>query len=393
MSWVHRGRVAVIGVGFSATERPGRTPLSALTRTAIESAAAHAGLAVADLDGYATYPDAPYMGAQARSGIDTVPIEFVTRRLAREVRWSAQLSSGMVTAALTEASAALIAGLCHYAVVWRSVSLPTGGYNRSGEQAPGVGVQQFTAPWRIATPVQWHALAYRRYLERFGQHRDRLGALAVTSRAYARGNPHAIFQDRPLSTETYLDARMISEPLALFDCDVPVHASIAAVLTTSDRAADAATAAYIAAVASNTPSSPPRLHYTVDDHLERGGAVARSLWTRAGFGPTEVAVAQLYDGFAPSAIYWLEAAGFCRGGEGLDFIQDDRIGPDGPLPLNTFGGSLSAGRTHGMGHIAEAVLQVTGRGGSRQVPAAASACAFVGSPMLDGGAVVFTRDP
>ena len=103
--------------------------------------------------------------------------------------------------------------------------------------------------------------------------------------------------------------------------------------------------------------------------------------------------AQLYDGFAPSALYWLEAAGFCKRGEAYAFIQDGRIALEGEMPVNTFGGSLSEGRLHGMGHIAEAVFQVTGRAERRQVPGAAAVCAIDGSPMLRGSGIVVTRDP
>jgi acetyl-CoA acetyltransferase len=103
--------------------------------------------------------------------------------------------------------------------------------------------------------------------------------------------------------------------------------------------------------------------------------------------------AQLYDGFNPSTLYWLEAAGFCAPGEGGSFVLDGRIALEGELPVNTFGGSLSEGRMHGMGHIAEAVRQVTGRAEQRQIRDASAACAIDGSPMLRGSGIVVTKDP
>ena len=109
-------------------------------------------------------------------------------------------------------------------------------------------------------------------------------------------------------------------------------------------------------------------------------------------GNTDVA-AQLYDGFSPSTYYWLEAAGFCGQGEAHSFIQDGRIELTGELPVNTFGGSLSEGRLHGMGHLAEAALQVTGRAGQRQIADCGAACAIDGSPLLRGSGVVFTAEP
>ncbi|MGH7878646.1 MAG: thiolase C-terminal domain-containing protein, partial [Candidatus Binataceae bacterium] len=120
---------------------------------------------------------------------------------------------------------------------------------------------------------------------------------------------------------------------------------------------------------------------------------ARKLWSSAGAGPGEMDAAQLYDGFNPSTLYWLEAAGFCGRGEGGAFVQDGRIALEGELPVNTFGGSLSEGRMHGMGHIAEAVRQVTGRAEQRQIAGAELVCAIDGSPMLRGSGIVVAKHP
>src|SRR5436190_1448516 len=117
-----------------------------------------------------------------------------------------------------------------------------------------------------------------------------------------------------------------------------------------------------------------RLHFEVAgrigslaDYMEGGRSSAKLTWERSGFGPKDVDVAQIYDGFSASVIYGLESYGFCGEGEALDFIQDGRIELDGELPLNTFGGSLGTGRIHGLWHIIEGALQASGRAGSRQV--------------------------
>ena len=106
-----------------------------------------------------------------------------------------------------------------------------------------------------------------------------------------------------------------------------------------------------------------------------------------------MSTAELYDSSSSSTLYWLEAAGFCGEGEAYMFIQDGRIALEGELPLNTFGGSLGEGRMHGMGHIVEAVMQVTDRAEKRQVPNASAVCAIDGSPMLRGSGLVITREP
>jgi acetyl-CoA acetyltransferase len=112
----------------------------------------------------------------------------------------------------------------------------------------------------------------------------------------------------------------------------------------------------------------------------------------SGLGPEDVDVAQLYDGYSPSVVYWLEAAGFCKRGEGYEFIQGGRIELGGALPVNTSGGQLSEGAL-GFGKLVEAVRQVTGRAGPRQVPNAHVSLLTEGSPMNRGAGILFTDEP
>jgi acetyl-CoA acetyltransferase len=180
----------------------------------------------------------------------------------------------------------------------------------------------------------------------------------------------------------------------LFDCDIPVQGAVAIVLTTAERARDLKPRpAYLA-------SYGQRLHFEVAgrigslaDYMEGGRSSAKLTWERSGFGPQDVDVAQIYDGFSASVIYGLESYGFCKEGEALDFIQDGRIELDGELPLNTFGGSLGTGRIHGLWHIIEGALQASGRAGSRQVKDA-NVC-FVGAsaPIVTGTTFIFVGDP
>jgi acetyl-CoA acetyltransferase len=307
--------------------------------------------------------------------------------------WFAQADEGMIVASLRDATNALIAGVCRYVMVWRAMYAPPGTYGRVTARE-AVGDAQFAAPYGCVSPIQWHALAYRRYLERYGAERESMAALAVSARRNANLNPYAIFADRTLSTTEYLAARMISDPLCLYDCDVPVTACVAAVLTTAERARDLRQApAYVAAVAQQATAWPPAIHYTLQDHIDTGRPVVDELWRQSGLGATDIGAAQLYDGFSPSVYYWIEAAGFCGRGEAHDFVQGGRIALDGDLPVNTFGGSLSEGRLHGMGHVAEAVHQVRGTAGERQVRRSSAVLVLDGSPMLRGGGLVLTSEP
>jgi len=266
------------------------------------------------------------------------------------------------------------------------------GGTSGGGPPRATGDAQFMAPWGCNSIVQWHALAWQRYAHRYGATREALAALALNSRRNANLNPRAFFYSQPMSREDYLNARWIAEPLCLYDCDVPIDGCVALVMTTAESARDLKNPpAYIAGWGQNTAPRRTLLHYALDDYMECGGSLARKLWTSAGLGPKDMDAAELYDGFNPSTLYWLEAAGFCRQGEGGAFVQNGRIALEGELPVNTFGGSLSEGRMHGMGHIAEAVRQVTGRAEQRQLKNAEAVCAIDGSPMLRGSGIVVTK--
>jgi acetyl-CoA acetyltransferase len=231
-------------------------------------------------------------------------------------------------------------------------------------------------------------------MHRYGATREALAALALNSRRNANLNTRAFFFKDPMTHDDYFGSRWIAEPLCLYDCDVPIDGCVAMILTIADRARDLKNPpAYIAGYGQNTAPRPTLFHYAFDDFMECGGSLAGKLWASAGLGPHDMDAAQLYDGFNPSTLYWLEAAGFCGRGEGGSFVQNGRITLTGELPVNTFGGSLSEGRMHGMGHIAEAVRQVTGRADQRQIPDAEVACAIDGSPMLRGSGIVVTRSP
>lgn len=395
MTWSGRGRIAFAGVGFSAIQRGSTTALGELAQAAIANAIADAGLTAAAIDGLATYSTPTAVGAVSREGIEVVGPEYVLANCAvGPVRWYAYLNGGLVTAAIVEAAMALLGGACSYALVWRAMH--HAGAAPRGRAAPATvsGNAEFGAPYGCSTGVQWHALAYRRYVERFGATRAQLAALALNSRRNANSNEHAFFRDQPLDFDAYMKARMIADPLCLLDCDIPVQACVAMVMTTADRARDLRNKpAWLAGFSMNAAARAPIVEYTLLDYFDVGRASAQQLWASAGVGPADVDAAMLYDGFAPSTLYWLEAAGFCPQGEAARFIQDGRIAIDGELPVNTFGGSLSQGRLHGMGHAVEAVLQASGRAGPRQVKDPNVICVFAGSPMFRGSGIVITSQP
>jgi acetyl-CoA acetyltransferase len=119
---------------------------------------------------------------------------------------------------------------------------------------------------------------------------------------------------------------------------------------------------------------------------------AAHLWSRTTLRPSDVDVAEYYDGFTFNCLSWIEALGFCEIGEAKDFLDGGkRIAIDGDLPVNTNGGQLSHGRTHGMGLVHEAITQLRGAAGPRQVQGAATAVVSSGG-LTPGGVILFRVD-
>ena len=393
MTWQGKGKVAVAGIGFSELTRHSEKTLGRLALDAADSALADAGLKSQDIDGLATY----IMGGTGRDGVDGVSVDYFLKHYPVSPRfsWYAELQQGMVASALMEGVNAIIAGMASYVLVWRAMHNPVGRPYTQVTARQAAGDSQFSLPYGLAAVYQWHAMAYQRYLHLSGGKRESMAALAVNQRRNATLNERAYFRDTPMTEEDYLNARFIAEPLCLFDCDIPIEGCAAFVLTSAERARDLERPpAYIAACAQNTATGRlAPISYILDDYMLCGATLAGRLWRDSGLGPHDMQAAQLYDGFSPSTYYWLEAAGFCPQHEAHAFIQDGRIALEGELPVNTFGGSLSEGRLHGMGHLAEAALQVMGRAGPRQITDCHASCAIDGSPLLRGSGVVFTSEP
>jgi len=214
--------------------------------------------------------------------------------------------------------------------------------------------------------ANWLAMHCRRHMYLYGTTKEQLGWLAVNSRRNAALNPRAVYRT-PMTLDDYLGARPVSTPFGLYDCDVPVDGSIAFVVSHVDYAPDAPNAAVrVDAIGGssvgggwvNRPDYPKMA--SVD--------AAAEMWSRTELGPRDVDLAELYDGFTFLTFAWLEALGLCGEGEAGPFVEGaTRIALDGELPLNTYGGQLSAGRMHGYWVLHEACVQLRGDGGERQV--------------------------
>jgi acetyl-CoA acetyltransferase len=343
----------ISGIGTSQIgRRIGRDPLE-LTVDAILAAIRDAGLEPSDIDGLATYP-----GANGSTpGITGAGIDQIRSVLGLKTRWHAggpELAGQL--GSVVNAIIAVAAGLTNHVVCFRSVWEATA-QSQAGDRAALVTMSkrpevQWGRPYGVGYAT-FGALAMQRYFHESGATREQFAQLAVVSRANAARNPQAVYRE-PMTVDDYLNARMISDPLCMYDCDVPVDGAIAVVVSSADSASiDRSRSVGIEAVGTASGFE----------------ACAQMLWSRTDLQPSDVDVAEIYDGFTVYAVRWLEALGLTPKNQTGEFVAGGhRISLDGELPISTGGGQLSAGRLHGYGALLEACIQLRGDGGDRQVP-------------------------
>ena len=208
---------------------------------------------------------------------------------------------------------------------------------------------------QFGAPVNY-AIAARRHMERFGTTKAQLGAIAVAFRNHARKNPHA-FMQKPLDLDEYLSARLIVDPLCLYDCSVFIDGAGAVVVTTAERARDLKQPpAYVLGFGFGNRLSG----WFTDDNMITTGAkeAGEAAYKMAGIGPRDVDTAQIYDCFTHMVLLQLEDYGFCAKGEGGPFVGSGALEADGVLPTNTSGGQLVRGHIEGMLQVLEGARQV-----------------------------------
>jgi acetyl-CoA acetyltransferase len=372
------GRAAIAGVGWTEFSRASGRSVTALATECARAAVADAGLALSDVDGMLSY-----------SIGDSVSVGQVARALGIEtMRWHQDLSGGGSQAAsiLADAAMAIAAGLADVIVVFRALN------GRSGKRVgrSDVGSADFYRPYGVLGPAQMFAMAAQRYLHDTGQTAEDMGGVAVQMRAHAVANPRAL-RRTPLSLSGYLASPFVAEPLRVLDCCQETDAGCALVVTSASRAAGLrhpAVAIGAAARASGPGASA----------MDRAGClhalfsqyVAPQLWQSSGLRPRHIDVAALYDAYTWVVLKQLEDFGFCEPGAGGAFVRGGGLGRTGSLPANLNGGLLSEGYVHGLNNVCEAVVQLRGEAGDRQVPDASVAmCTGFGGSV--GSAVILAR--
>lgn len=181
-------------------------------------------------------------------------------------------------------------------------------------------------------------------------------------------------------------------PFGLYDCDVPCDGSVAVIVSAVDAARDLAKSPVLVEAVGTQIMERLEWEQSSLTHEPQVLGQAAHLWTRTSLRPSDVDVAQLYDGFTFNCLSWIEGLGFCGIGEAKDFLDGGKnIARDGLLPLNTHGGQLSHGRTHGLGLVHEAVTQVRGEAGARQVDGARVAVTSTGG-LTPSGVILLRAD-
>jgi acetyl-CoA acetyltransferase len=364
----------VSGLGISRIGRKTGIPGLELTMEAARAAIADAGLTPDDIDGFATFGD-------------TLPAEVVASLGNQATDVGVGFGTGGVLTPFMSALAAVAENRARHVLVYRTVQMLGGamtGSTASPLLAPLAdppleprlpGTRRKLKPFEdinallaahAYSAANWVAMHCRRHMALYGTTKEQLGWLAINSRRNAGLNPRAAFRD-PMTMDDYLASRPISTPFGLFDCDVPIDGAIALVVSHADYAKDCPNPAVKVEAIGGAYGSDGWFHR--DDFPKMASSeAAAEMWSRTDLTPSDVDVAEIYDGFTFLTFAWLEALGFCGDGEAGPFVEGaTRIALDGELPLNTYGGQLSAGRMHGYWLLHEACLQLRGQAGDRQL--------------------------
>ncbi|MEV0248177.1 OB-fold domain-containing protein [Nocardia sp. NPDC050712] len=381
--------VALTGVGMSEIGRRLMVPPLQLTVRACERAVADAGLTMADIDGLSSYPGGGNLGGFAEGGVTALEAALGIRPTWHNGGIETFGPGGSVIAAML----AVAGGLAQHVLCFRTVWEAT--FNelmRSGRVTPSGGRSTgWMAPFGATSAAHTLAQNAQRHFHRYGTTRETLGWIALNQRANAELNPAAVYRD-PMSMADYLAARTITTPFGLYDCDVPCDGAVAVIVSARDAARDLPKPPVLVEAVGTQIIERIEWDQSTLTHEPQVLGPAAHLWTRTTLRPSDVDVAELYDGFTFNCLSWIEALGFCGIGEAGDFLEGGKnIARDGLLPLNTHGGQLSHGRTHGMGLLHEAVTQLRGEAGDRQVPGAQVGVVSSGG-LTPGGAILLRGD-
>jgi acetyl-CoA acetyltransferase len=376
---------AVVGIGRTPfVRKSGRTTL-AMAAEASRAALADAGLTSKDVDGFTCFT----------TGDSAGPMEVAHAIGIDDLGWSAGVLGGgnIVATVVAGAAAAIVTGQAEVVVVYRVLGSNTRYGHTTGPilASGGGGAGEFAAPHGYMVPPQWFAMWCRRHQAMYGSTAEDLGAIAVQQRLHASKNEHAIAKT-PITIDDYLAGRWVNEPFRVFDCCYEVDGAVALVLTSAERAADLPHKPIYPLAAADSSGFGGNVDQWDDMSCMYSRDAAPRLWKRVGLGPKDMDIALMYDCFTYTVMATFEDFGFCEKGEVGDYFREGRATYGGDVVVNPHGGLLSEGYLHGLNHHYEAVLQLRGDAGVRQVPGAETALVTAGAGPF-GGALVYATSP
>lgn len=379
------GNTALVGVGITELSKASGRSVLSLATDACRGAVADAEIPLADVDGILSFS----------FNNDSVPAQAVATSLGLpqpnillDVGLGGQAPSYLVM----HAAALVQAGLAKNVLVYRALNGRSG--SRVGTaRVPGAATE-FRYPVGLSAYAQFIAMWARRYMIETGATENDLAAVTMAQSRWAADNDRAI-RRRLINDVDYAASPMITDPFRVVDCTSEVDGACAVLVTSTDRAADCRHmpvviqgAAYVAGRGSGLDAGDSMEWHDMSRNYT--GMLADDLWGSAGISSHEVDMAQIYDCFSSSVLFALDGLGITERGQAGEFIRSGATSPGGALPVNTNGGLLHEGYLHGMNTVAEAVLQLQGRGGQRQV-AGARSCVVTSGALTDGSALVLMR--
>ena len=361
---------AIVGIGCSAFGRGLPDSQLALAAVAFKEALDDAGLTREDVDGLSIHLGAPL-------GVD---YDRFAEAFGLDIRYVNQswLHGRFVTNALQHAALAVSAGLADVVACVTAVSFTRergflgGPGDVEGNREEG-GTHGEAPPYGLTAPAGGAAIAMQRYMHLYGATSAQLAAVPISIRQHALNNPRAIMQ-QPLTLEAHQNARMVIDPLRLYDCCLISDGAAILLVTRAKRARDLKQKPVRIAAMQGTRSGreefifAPRGLGINQQSGKRAFAGERDLEIfRQGIARNDVQGFYTYDAFSPLVLFALERFGYCGVGEAAAFVQNGRIAPGGALPMNTSGGLLSEAHVAGWNSICEMTRQLRGTAGARQI--------------------------
>jgi acetyl-CoA acetyltransferase len=382
-----KDKAVIVGVGNTRFSKDSGVSELSLAAQAVKAALDDAGLKPTDIDGFATFTMDANDEIEVARTLGCGELTFWGR---------SHYGGGAATGSLHQAVMAVATGMAECVAVFRALN------GRSGHRfSAGVSEGVMTAdiihwgwymPYGLLTPASWVAMFTQRWMHLTGVTKDALFEVAHATRNYAVNNPNAFFYQRPFDRAEYDAARMICDPLQLFDCCQESDGASCVIVTTPERARDLKQPGV--SVRGVAQASAPDQEQMTSFYRKEFAAIpemeiaARNCYAMSGLTPDDIDAAVIYDAFSPIVLWQMEAWNFCGFGESGDFVLDGAMRPDGRLPTNTHGGQLSEAYIHGVNGIVEATKLVRGTSLNQPKKTVNHALVTSGVGIPTGGAIL-----